>query len=74
MGYNQVPHLTRIPHGKMTKSQLNITNESQEGIPFPAGDHKAAINSMKLCRTQDKTQMIHKEAMPLNGQQKRLYF
>ena len=43
--YNQVLHLTqRIPHWKVTKTQLNITNESQEVSPFPAGDHKAAMN------------------------------
>ena len=28
----------------MRKTQLNITNKSQEVSPFPAGDHKAAIN------------------------------
>ena len=49
--YNQVPHLTQamIPYGKVTKTQLNITNESQEVSPFPAGDHKAATNK---CETQ----------------------
>ena len=30
-------------HGKVTTSQLYITNESQEVSPFPAGDHKASI-------------------------------
>ena len=29
---------------KVTKSQLDITNESQEVSPFPAGDHKASQN------------------------------
>ena len=29
---------------KVTTSQLDITNESQEVSPFPAGDHKASIN------------------------------
>ena len=39
--YNQVvPHRPRIPHGKVTKIQLNTTNESQEVSLFPAGDHK----------------------------------
>ena len=28
----------------MTHSQLDITNETQEVSPFPAGDHKAHIN------------------------------
>ena len=39
--YNQVPHLTQDTNGKVTKSQLD---ESQEVSPFPAGDHKAHIN------------------------------
>ena len=40
-----------VPHGKLTKSQLNITNESQEVSPGPAGDHKAA--NAKARQTQD---------------------
>ena len=31
-------------NGKVTNSQLDTTNESQEVSPFPAGDHKAHIN------------------------------
>ena len=42
--YNQVPHLTQDTNGKLTNSQLYTTDESQEVIPFPAGDHKAQIN------------------------------
>ena len=42
--YNQVPHLTQDTNGKVTNSQLDTTNESQEVSPFPAGDHKAHIN------------------------------
>ena len=42
--YNQVPHLTQDTNGKVTNSQLDITNESQKVSPFPAGDHKATIN------------------------------
>ena len=37
--YNQVPHLTQDTNGKVTNSQLDTTNESQEVSPFPAGDH-----------------------------------
>ena len=40
----QAPHLTQDTNGKMTTSQLDIKNESQEVSPFPAGDHKASIN------------------------------
>ena len=42
--YNQVPHLTQDTKRKVTNPQLDITNESQEVSPFPAGDHKAHIN------------------------------
>ena len=42
--YNQVPYLTLDINGKVTNSQLDTTNESQEVSPFPAGDHKAHIN------------------------------
>ena len=42
--YNQVPHQTQDTNGKVTNSQLDTTNESQEVSPFPAGDHKAHIN------------------------------
>ena len=41
--YNQVPHLTQDTNGKVTNSQLDTTNESQEVSPFPAGKHKAHI-------------------------------
>ena len=42
--YNQVPHLPQDTNGKVTNSQLDTVNESQEVSPFPAGDHKAHIN------------------------------
>ena len=42
--YIQVPHLTQDTNGKVTHSQLDTTNESQEGSPISAGDHKAHIN------------------------------
>ena len=41
--YNQAPHLTQDTNGKVTTLQLDITDESQEVSPFPAGDHKASI-------------------------------
>ena len=40
--YNQAPHLTQDTNGKVTKAQLDITTESQEVSPSPAGDHKAS--------------------------------
>ena len=39
--YNQATHLTHDTNGKVTTSQLDIANESQEVSPFPAEDHKA---------------------------------
>ena len=42
--YNQAPHLTQDTNEKVTTSQLEITNESQEASPFPAGDQKASTN------------------------------
>ena len=39
--YNQLSHLTQDTNGKVTNSQLDTTNESQEVSPFPAGEHKA---------------------------------
>ena len=42
--YNQVPYLTQDTNGKEANSQLDITNESQEVSPFPAGEHKVTIN------------------------------
>ena len=46
--YNQVPHLTQDTRGKVTNSQLNTTNESQEVSPFPAGDHKARTKAWQM--------------------------
>ena len=40
--YNQVPHLTQDNNGKVTNSELDTTNQSQEVSPFPAGDHTDA--------------------------------
>ena len=42
--YNQVQHMTQNNNEKVTNSQVDITYESQEVSPFPAGDHKAHIN------------------------------
>ena len=42
--YNQVPRLTQDTTWESDKTQLNITDESQEVSPFPAGDHKAAMD------------------------------
>ena len=54
--YNQVPHPTQDTNGKVTKSQLDTTNESQEISPFPAGDHKAHINRRAQRHSKHKTE------------------
>ena len=70
--YNQVPHLTQDTNGKMTNSQLDTTNESQEVSPFPAGDHKAHMNRRAQRHRKHKTEQKHKistkEVPPWNGQ------
>ena len=48
--YNQVPHLTQDTTWESNKNTINITNKSQEVSPFPAGDHKAAINRRERMR------------------------
>ena len=70
--YNQVPHLTQDTEGKVTNSQLDTTNESQEVSPFPAGDHKAHLNRRAQRHSKHKTEKKHKrstkEVPPWNGQ------
>ena len=56
--YNQVPHLTQDVNGKVTNSQLDTTNESQEVSPFQAGDHKAHINRRAQRHSKCKTETI----------------
>ena len=60
--YNQVPHLTQDTNGKVTNSQLDTTNESQEVSPFPAGDHKAHINRHAQRHSKHKTEQKHKRS------------
>ena len=69
--YNQVPHLTQDTNGKVTNSQLDTTNESQEASPFPAGDHKTHINRRTQRQFKHKTEKHKrstKEVTPWNGQ------
>ena len=69
---NQVQHLTQDTNGKVTHSQLDITNESQEVSPLPAGDHKAHINRRTQRHSKQKTEKKQKrstkEVPPWNGQ------
>ena len=66
--YNQVPHLTKDAIGKVTYSQLDTTNESQEVSPFPAGDHKAHISRRSQRHSKHKTEKtikVHKRSTVL---------
>ena len=66
-GYNQAPHLIQDTNGKVT-SQVDITNESQEVSPFPAGDHKALINRRTKANTRQKyTYQIFKNELIHRG-------
>ena len=59
--YNQVPHLTQDTNGKVTNSQLDTTNESQEVSPFPAGDHRAHIKRRAQRHSKQKTKQNIKD-------------
>ena len=76
--YNQVSHLTQDNNWKVTNSQLDTTNESQEVSPFPGGDHKAHINRRAQRHCKQKTEQKHKrstkEVPPWNGQWSVKYF
>ena len=54
--YNQVPHLTQDTNGKVTNSQSDTTNESQEVSPFPAGNHRAHTSIRAQRHSKHKTE------------------
>ena len=54
--YNQVPYLTQDTNGKVTSSQPDTTNESQEVSPLPAGDLKVHINRRAQRHSKHKTE------------------
>ena len=55
--------------GKCQKTQKYHTQEHQKVSPFPAGDHKAAMNRQEsMTNTKQITKMIHKRSSALNGQ------
>ena len=69
--YNQAPHLAQNTNGKVTASQLAITNESQEVSPFQAGDHKASTNRREPKHNKQDRNNMHdpqKKHFLLNGQ------
>ena len=54
--YNQVPHLTQDTNGKVTNSQVDTTNKSQEISPFSAGDHKVHVQRRAQKHSKHKTE------------------
>ena len=48
---------TQDTNGKVTTSQLDITNKSQVVSPFPAGDHNASINRRARKHNKNKTEI-----------------
>ena len=44
--YNQEPHPTQDTNGKVTNSQLDTQNQSQEVSPFPAGEHNCMLEDL----------------------------
>ena len=57
--YKQSPQLTQDTNWKVTPSQLDITNESQEVSPFQVGDHKTSINRRARKHNKNKTEKCH---------------
>ena len=55
--YNQTPQMTQDTNGKVTISQLDIKNESQEVSSFPAGNHKTSINRRARKYNKSKTEI-----------------
>ena len=50
--YNQAPHLTQDPTWESDKNTIkHHMQESQDVSPFPAGDHKAAMNRQESMTT-----------------------
>ena len=68
--HNQVPHLTQDTTWESNKNTISITHKSQEVSPFPAGDHKAALNRRKSMRNTRhiKHKLSTKEVPPWNSQ------
>ena len=65
--YNQVPHLTQDANEKVTNSQLDTTNESQEVSPFLTGDHKAQIHRRAQRHNKYKTEKNIKDPQKKYG-------
>ena len=59
--FNQVPCLTQDTTWKSDKNtRKNYIQESQEVIPFPAGNQKAARNRQSIIKRQTQIQILKK--------------
>ena len=69
--YNQVPNLTLDTTWESDKKTLkhNI-QENQEASPFPAGDHKAAMNRQE---SMTNTKHIHERSTALEWSVKNIF-
>ena len=56
--YNQAPHLTQDTNGKVTNSQVDTKNESQEVSPFQAGPQGKYKNIFSRHRYLDNIKKI----------------
>ena len=66
--YNQVPHLTQDTTWESNKNtKKKHHQQEQRGQPFPASDHKAAMNRRKSMRNIRHKKHI-KEVPSWNGQ------
>ena len=57
--FGQIEYETVRGPWKVTPSQLDITNESQEVSLFKAGDHKVSINRRARKHNKNKTEKCH---------------
>ena len=53
------PHLTQDTNWKVTPSQLDITNESQEVSTFQAGEQKVSINRRARKHNKNEKEKCH---------------
>ena len=57
--YNQVPHLTQDTTWESDKNtRKHHLQESQEVSPFPAVDHKAAMNRQESMRNMNRQERM----------------
>ena len=66
-GIDTIKYLTQDTNGKVTNSQLDTKNESQEVSPILAGDHKEHINRRAQRHSKHKTEKNIKDPQKKTG-------